>query len=122
MGDSTSETENLASGFPQITQPSVTLPVIVTVAMISTGVLVCECDPARRPGLLLRVGRAARRPRAARPPGAGRRRCGAGRELRGEGVRGAHADAAEPGPGALPAGDRGATADVGLHEGEPAGL
>ena len=43
--------------------------------------------PARRPGLVLRLRRAARRPAAARPAGDRRRRGGAGRELRGQGVR-----------------------------------
>ena len=52
----------------------------------------CSChggghDPARRPRLVLRVGRAAGRPAPARPPGDRRRRGGARRELRGEGVR-----------------------------------
>ena len=49
-------------------------------------------DPARRRGLVLRVGRAAGRPAAAREAGDRRRRCRSGRELRGEGVRRPHGD------------------------------
>ena len=46
----------------------------------------CVRDPARRPRRLLRVGRAARRPDAARAAGHRRRRRGAGGQLRGEGA------------------------------------
>ena len=71
-------------------------------------------DPARRPRLVLRLGRAAGR---AAPPGeAGDRRDGrrARRELRGEGVRRAHRDGPAPRATALPARDRRAGALQGL--------
>ena len=55
--------------------------------------------PARRPRLVLRVRRAARRPGAARPPGDRRRRGGAGRQLRGQGLRRAHRDGRQCRPG-----------------------
>ena len=49
-------------------------------------------DPPRRPRLVLRLGRAARRPAPARPAGDRRRGRRARGELRGEGVRRAHGD------------------------------
>ena len=49
-------------------------------------------DPARRPRRVLRVGRAAGRPRAARPAGDRRRRRRARGQLRGQGVRHPHGD------------------------------
>ena len=49
-------------------------------------------DPARRPRRVLRLGRAARRPAAARPARHRRRRGRARGELRGEGVRRPHGD------------------------------
>ena len=58
-------------------------------------------DPARRPRRLLRVGRAARRPRAAGPAGHRRRRGRAGRQLRGQGLRRAHGDGRARRPGGL---------------------
>ena len=80
------------------------------VAVIRKCVRTCPCvmqpgaaDPARRPRLLLRLGRAARRPRAARAAGDRRRRGRARRELRGEGVRRALGDGRRPGPRAVPA-------------------
>ncbi len=74
--------------------------------------------PARRPGRVLRVGRAARRPAAARPAG-DRRRWGRARgQLRGEGLRGAHGHERAAGQGAVPGRDRGRAADVGLRRGE----
>ena len=75
-------------------------------------------DPARRPRLVLRVGRAARRPDAARPAGDRRRRRRAGRELRGEGVRRPHGDGRPAGAAALPAGGRRPAAHVGVLGGE----
>ena len=57
-------------------------------------------------------------PAPARPAGDRRRRRGAGRELRGEGVRRAHRDGRAPGARAVPAGDRGRAAHVGLLGGE----
>ena len=56
-------------------------------------------DPARRPRRVLRVGRAARRPAAARPAGDRRRRGRAGRQLRGQGLRRAHRDGRPAGAG-----------------------
>ena len=65
-------------------------------------------DPARRSRRVLRVGRAARRPDAARPAGDRRRArwpgCGVGRELRSARVRCALGDADGPGPARVPAG------------------
>ncbi len=75
-------------------------------------------DPARRPGLLLRVGRAARRPAPARSAGDRRRRGRARRELRGQGIRRSHRHGRPPRPAALPAGDRRAAAHVCLLRGE----
>ena len=79
-------------------------------------------DPARRPRRVLRVGRAAGRPAPSRPSGDRRRRGGAGRQLRGQGVRRPHRDGRGPGPPAVPAGDRRAAADVGLHRGQQGGV
>ena len=68
--------------------------------------------PARGPGRVLRVGRAARRPAAARPAG-DRRRWGRARgQLRGEGLRGAHGHERAAGQGAVPGRDRGRAADA----------
>ena len=75
-------------------------------------------DPACRPRLVLRVGRAARRSAAARPAGHRRRRGRARGELRGQGVRRAHGDGRRAGAPAVPAGGRGRAADVGLLGGE----
>ena len=82
---------------------------------------ICSCPcvdvghhPARRSRLVLRLGRAARRPRAARPAGDRRRRRGARRQLRGQGLRRAHRDGRAPGPAAVPARDRRPAADVGV--------
>src|SRR5690606_11221504 len=71
-----------------------------------TGRDATEGDPARRHGRLLRVGRAAASPRAARPPGGGgrggREGRGRGRLLRGPLLRGALGDAVGTGPPAVP--------------------
>ena len=56
--------------------------------------------------------------RAARPARDRRRRRGAGRELRGQGVRRAHRDGRPAGAAAVPGRDRRAAADVGLLRGE----
>src|SRR6185437_2801267 len=53
-------------------------------------------DPARRPGLLLRVGRATRRPPPARAAGDRGRRRRAGGELRGQGALRPHAIVVRP--------------------------
>ena len=68
-------------------------------------------DPARGPGLVLRLGRAARRPATARPSRDRRRRRGARGQLRGQGVRRPDRDGRGAGAPALPAGGRGAAAD-----------
>ena len=68
-------------------------------------------NPARRPGRVLRLGRAARRPEAARAAGDRRRRRGAGRQLRGQGVRRADRDGRPAGAAAVSGGGRGAAAD-----------
>ena len=73
----------------------------------SRGANMCSCragsrDPPRRPRLVLRVGRAARRPVAARPAGHRRAGRGAGRELRGEGARRRQRDGRRAGAPALP--------------------
>ena len=60
-------------------------------------------DPARRPRLVLRVGRAARRSAAAGQAGDRRRRGRARRELRGEGLRHPLRDGRPPGAPAVPA-------------------
>ena len=78
--------------------------------------------PARGPGFVLRVGRAARRSRVAWPPGDRRRRGRAGRQLRGQGLRRAHRDGRPPGPPTVSARDRGAAADVGLFTGQRRGV
>ena len=75
-------------------------------------------DPPCRPRRVLRVGRAARRPAAARPAGHRRRRCRARGELRGQGARRAHRDGRPTGAAALPARDRRAAADVAPTRGE----
>ncbi len=71
--------------------------------------------PARRRRLVLRVGRAEGRPAAARSSGdrrlVGRSRC----ELRGQGVRHPHRDERRAGAQAVPAGDRGRAALLGLQ-------
>ena len=67
--------------------------------------------PPRRPRLVLRVGRAARRPGAARAAGDRRRRRGPGRELRGQGVRRAHGDGRAAGAAAVPGRRRRLAAD-----------
>ena len=58
--------------------------------------------PPRRPRLVLRLGRAARRSGAPRPARHRRRRRRAGGQLRGQGVRRAHGDGRPPGPAAVP--------------------
>ena len=77
-------------------------------------------DPARRRRLVLRVGRATRRPQ---PPRTSRdRRCrrGAGGQLRGEGVRHRHTDGRSPGAQAVPARGRRSPADGCVQRGEQA--
>src|SRR5690606_25198959 len=59
-------------------------------------------DPARRPRRVLRVGRAARPPRAAGPAGDRRHRRRAGRQLRGPSPRRALGDGRPAGPAAVP--------------------
>ena len=61
-------------------------------------------------------------PRLRGRPGDRRRGRRARRELRGEGVRRAHGDGRDPGPEAVPAGDRGGAADDGLLGGEQGGV
>ena len=70
-------------------------------------------------GRVLRVGRAAGRPAAPRPPGHRRRRRRAGGELRGEGVRHPHGDGRPAGAPPLPRRDRRPAALLGVHRGEP---
>ena len=79
-------------------------------------------DPARRPRLVLRVGRAARRPAPARAARDRRRRGRARGELRGEGVRVRTAMGGRAGAAALPARGRRAAAHVGVLRGEQGGL
>ncbi len=79
-------------------------------------------DPARGPRLVLRVGRAARRSSASRPPGDRRRRRGARGELRGQGARGSHGDGRRSGAAAVPGCRGGVAADVGLHGGQQGGV
>ena len=66
-------------------------------------------DPACRPRRVLRLGRATRRPTAARPAGDRRRRGGAGGQLRGQGARRPRRDGRRAGPRAVPRRDRGAS-------------
>ena len=75
--------------------------------------------PPRGPRLVLRVGRAARRPGAARPAGHRRRRRRARGELRGQGVRRAHGDGRRPGAAAVPGRRRRAAPLRRLHRGQP---
>ena len=81
-----------------------------------------RADPARRPRLVLCLGRAARQPAPARPAGHRRRRRGAGGQLRGEGLRGPVRDGRPAGPRAVPGGRRRAAADERLLGGEQGGL
>ena len=84
-----------------------------------TSVRVVQRDgPARGRGLVLRVGRAARRPALGWPPCDRRRRCGACGELRGEGIRRVHGDERADGVAALPGCGRCGAAHVGVHRGE----
>ena len=78
--------------------------------------------PARRPRCVLRLGRATGRSEPARTTGHRRRRRRPGRQLRGQGVRGAHGDGRSSGPPSLSDGHRRRPPDVGLHRGEPGGL
>ena len=92
-------------------------------------VLVCEHmfvswrgdDPPCRPRRVLRVGRAARRPSAARATlsSDGGRALG---ELRGQRIRHPHGDGRTPGPPPVPTSDRRPAKDVGLLGGEQGGL
>ena len=76
--------------------------------------------PARRPRLVLRLRRAARRPAAAWTPG-DRRRWGRARgQLRGEGPRRPLRDGRSYGAAAVPGRDRGAAAVLGVRRGEQA--
>ena len=75
-------------------------------------------DPACRRRRVLRVGRAAGRSPPARAAGDRRRRGRARGQLRGEGVRRPDGDGRGAGPAAVPAGDRGLAAHVGLRRGE----
>ena len=93
--------------------------------------LTCPCEhmfyarrdhPPRRPRRVLRVGRATRRPPAARPAGDRRRRCGAGGELRGKGRGGSHGDGRPCGAATVPGRDRRRAADVRLYAGQPGRL
>ena len=87
----------------------------------------CVCvprghHPARGPRLVLRVGRAARRPAAARQAGDRGRRRGSRGQLRGQGLRRAHGHGRAAGASAVPAGDRRPAADGGLLGGEQGGV
>ena len=75
-------------------------------------------DPPRGRRLVLRVGRAARRPIAARPPRDRGRRGRPGRQLRSQGLRRADAHGREAGSPPLPPGHRRASADGGVLGGE----
>ena len=75
-------------------------------------------DPACRPGRVLRLGRAAGRPRAARAAGDRRGRGRARGQLRGQGPRGPHGHGRRPGPPALPPGGGGPAPDGGLRQGQ----
>ena len=78
--------------------------------------------PARGPRLVLRIGRAARRPHAAPSPRDRRRRrrpCG---ELRSQGLRRAHRDGRAPGQAVVSARHRRATAHVGVLGGQRGGV
>ena len=79
-------------------------------------------DPPRGPRRLLRVGRAARRPAAARAPRDRRRRRGAHRELRGAGTRRSGRDGGRASAPAVPARGRRVAADVRLLRGQQGGL
>ena len=96
-------------------------------AMGGRYVAVCEhvfvsSDPARRPRLVLRLGRAARRAAPARQAGDRRDGRRAGGELRGEGVRRPHRDGSAAGAAAVPAGDRRAGAVRGVLRGVEGGV
>lgn len=78
--------------------------------------------PARRPRCVLRLGGAAGRPRPAGSSGDRRRRRRAGRELRGEGVRGAHGQQRCAGAAPVPARRRGAPTNVGVRGREQGGV
>ncbi len=78
--------------------------------------------PARGSRRVLRLRRAARRPLPARPARHRRGRRRARRQLRGQTLRGGHGDGRAPGAGAVPAGRRGAAADVRLLRGEQGGV
>ena len=75
-------------------------------------------DPARGRRLLLRVGRAAGRPEPEGPPRHRGWRRGAGGQLRGQGLRRAHADGPRPGAPALSGRDRRHAAHGGVQRGE----
>ena len=79
-------------------------------------------DPPRRPRRVLRLGRAARRPAAPRPPGDRRRRRRARGELRGEGVRRSDGDGWRAGAAPLPAGGRRPASVPRLQRGEQGGV
>ena len=79
-------------------------------------------DPARRPGRVLCLGRAARR--SSPPRSAGDRRGGGGArsQLRGQGLRRSDGDGWRAGASAVPAGGGRAAADVGVRRGEQGGV
>ena len=79
-------------------------------------------DPPRRPRRVLRLGRAAGRSEAARPPGDRRRGRRAGGELRGEGVRRPDGDGRRAGAAAVPGRGRGRAPHVRLLRGEQGGV
>ena len=74
--------------------------------------------PSRRPGRVLRLGRAAGRPAAARAAGDRRRGRRAGGQLRGESPGRPHGDGRPPGAAALPRRRRRAASHGGLRRGE----
>ena len=78
--------------------------------------------PPRGPRRVLCLGRAARRPAAARPPGDRRRRSRARGELRGEGAGRPDGDGWQAGAPAVPGGGRGRPAVLGLRRGEQGGV
>jgi len=78
--------------------------------------------PPRRPGRVLRVGRAARRSAPPRPARDRRRRRRARGELRGEGLRHPHRHGRSACAPAVPARRRRAAADVGVLGGEQGGV
>ena len=109
-------------------QPDIVRPVMRTYVRVSVGRSVATRESTRAAASCTLIStRSTHRSssattRAARPARHRRRRSGARRQLRGQGLRRAHRDGRPPGAAAVPAGDRRAAADVGVLAGQPRGV